>query len=364
MTLTLMTDHTLSPSNDRDVVSCDLCGGQDTSVVLTAPDRNWSMHSGEHLAGSSSARTNSPSDGEVWTLAKCNVCDLIFLNPRPSAQSLGQHYPGDYYAYSAAPVRASATFKQRVRQFLRRHRGLFSALQRTPLASRLHDPITRVLGWMPPGRVLDVGCGSGEALNELADLGWDTWGVEIDPQATARAAQCGHRVWTGSLEDCDVPEGSVDVVRMVHVLEHVPSPTETLTAIHRVLRPGGRLIIEVPNIAHVLSAAFRDHSWSVDLPRHFYHFSPDTLHKVVQQVGLQVQRVETIANPRYLIQSIRLALMDRAGLGSKLGLSDDVWDACRDVELFDSLRPFCRILEARGQGSSIRLVATRGELRA
>ncbi len=359
MTHALETDHKQSPTQDRDLIACDLCGGHDTSVVLVAPDRNWSMHAGEHLAGSSHARTNPPSDGEVWTLAKCNVCDLIFLNPRPSAQSLGQHYPGDYYAYLATPVRAPATVKQRVRQFLRRHRGLFTALQHTPLAGRLQDPVTRVVGWMPPGRVLDVGCGSGEALNELADLGWETWGVEIDPKATARAAHCGHRVWTGSLEDCDVPESSVDVVRMVHVLEHVPSPTETLTAIRRVLRPGGRLIIEVPNIAHVLSAAFRDNSWSVDLPRHFYHFSPETLRKVVQFVGLQVQHVETVGNPRYLVQSIRLALMDRAGFGSKLGLSDDLWDARCDAELFEALRPFCRILEARGQGSSIRLVAKR-----
>ena len=361
MTLALITEQDVSSPSRCDVVACDLCGGHNTTMVLTAPDRNWSMHAGEHLAGSPRGRTYPPSAGQTWKLVKCDVCDLTFLNPRPSAVALGQHYPGDYYAFSpaAAPARAGVTIKQRLRRFLRSQRGLFAALQRTPLASRLHDPITRVVGWMPTGRVLDVGCGSGEALNDLADLGWETWGVELDPKAAARATNSGHRMWTGSLENCDVPDASVDVVRMVHVLEHVPSPTETLTAIRRVLRPGGLLLIEVPNISHVLSAAFRDYSWSVDLPRHFYHFSPETLPKVVKNVGLNVQRVETIANPRYLIQSVHLALMDQTGFGSKLGLSDEAWDARRDAELLESLRPFCRILEARGQGSSIRLVAKR-----
>ena len=344
---TVFADKQIAESCRLDEVSCDLCGSDDCEPLISSVDRSWPIQAGQPDA-------NIPP-GE-WQLVRCRRCELVYLNPRPELAALGQFYPSDYYAYSQPPRVLSSSVKRRVKQFLRANRTLFQLAQLTPLGRVLRDPVTNVLGWIRPGRILDVGCGVGDALDACADLGWETWGVEPSQAAAQAAQRNGHRVWIGSLEDCDVPAESVDVVRMIHVLEHVPSPTETLRAIARVLRPGGRLIVEVPHISQVLAGLCREYNWSLDLPRHFYHFSAETLARAVASAGLQVLQTQSLCNPRQILHCLELALHDPNGLCQRLNV---FWNIrpLQDDQLRQSLAPFCRALAERNQGTSLLLTA-------
>jgi SAM-dependent methyltransferase len=203
---------------------------------------------------------------------------------------------------------------------------------------------------VPPGNYLDVGCGSGGALDGLAALGWRTFGTDISDAAVAETRRRGHRVWQGDLTELDIPQESMDVMNLSHVLEHVPSPRRALAVAHGILRRGGLLIIEVPNLGSVLTSVFREHSWSLDLPRHFYHFSGDTLSRLVTEVGFKVQSLRTRATPRYLLQSMALAL-------SESDYGAEASQLLADAKLHQSLEAFCRHLQDIGQGNSLRLVA-------
>lgn len=329
-----------------DEVACDLCGSDDCEPLLTSRDRSWPIQSGQPDA--------DVPQGD-WQLVRCRECEFVYLNPRLELAALGQFYPGDYYAYSRPSGSRVASWKSRLKKFLRRHRALSQLAQLTSIGPSLQDPVSRVLGWMRPGRILDVGCGAGEALDRCADLGWETWGVEPSQAAARTAERNGHRLWVGSLEECDVPDNSVDVVRMIHVLEHVSSPTQALRSIARILRPGGRLIVEVPHITQIGAGLFRDFNWSLDLPRHFSHFSTETLSRTVASAGLRVLHTTSLCNPRQFLHCLELALQDPEGLCQRLNVSMPVRPLL-DNELRRSLEPFCRALAERGQGTSLLLI--------
>ena len=135
-------------------------------------------------------------------------------------------------------------------------------------------------------RLLDVGCGDGASLALLKHAGWDVWGVEMNAQAAARAAQAGARVFTGSFEEAPLPAESFDIIRMWHVLEHVDDPRVVIDKAVRLLAPGGELIIGVPNVNAFYRWLFGAAWAGWDLPRHLYHFSPRTVRRCVGRSAL------------------------------------------------------------------------------
>ncbi|MDQ6691916.1 MAG: class I SAM-dependent methyltransferase, partial [Candidatus Dormibacteraeota bacterium] len=98
------------------------------------------------------------------------------------------------------------------------------------------------------GRLLDVGAGIGTFLALARDRGWQVAGSEVSDSAVRLAAdRHGLTLVQGQLETAELGLGSFDVVTLWHVLEHVPSPFRTLRTCRRLLRPGGLVVIAVPN---------------------------------------------------------------------------------------------------------------------
>jgi SAM-dependent methyltransferase len=157
-------------------------------------------------------------------------------------------------------------------------------------AARVHSLMGGV------GRILEIGCGRGLLLHQLAQLGHECHGIERSALAARRAAQTeGLRVYTQPLEECHFAEQYFDAVILWHVLEHLDHPQATLALISRVLKPGGLLYLEVPNLTSLQSCTTGKNWFHLDLEHHLYHFTFDGLHRLLVSSGFQVQQTTTLS---------------------------------------------------------------------
>lgn len=146
------------------------------------------------------------------------------------------------------------------------------------------------------GRLLDVGCGNGSFLDQMRQLGWDVTGVEPDGAAvTVAREKLGLQVFEGSLEEAGLPAGHYDAITMNHVIEHLPDPIVTLKECHRVLKPGGELVVATPNIKGMGSQFFGEHWRGLEVPRHLHLFCPQSLRMAAERAGLEVRALLTSA---------------------------------------------------------------------
>jgi 2-polyprenyl-3-methyl-5-hydroxy-6-metoxy-1,4-benzoquinol methylase len=149
------------------------------------------------------------------------------------------------------------------------------------------------------GTLLEIGVGHGAFLNAAREAGWNIIGVDVSHYAAEYVRRTyGITVHRGLLSDVGVPPGSIDVVHMSHVLEHLADPISILQTIRHVLRPGGVLAIEVPNELDSLLVRLRD---SVGLLRpyqvpstHLLFFTPKTLVETVRRAGYGIRTCRTL----------------------------------------------------------------------
>jgi SAM-dependent methyltransferase len=312
-----------------------------------------------------------------FAIVRC-TCGLRATAPQPS--DIGRYYPADYYAYGAlgaAPFFGRG-FKGILRTLvLRYHYGyrygeLGARLPGGRLLGAAMRALTRPLrksaalvfgpgplpGALLEGRALDVGCGNGVWLLKLQSLGWSVEGVEFSALACQQARAAGLVVHEGSLADAGLPSEAFDVVRIWQTLEHVPDPAEVLREIARVLKPGGQLLIGVPNAGGWLARAWGPFWFDLDVPRHLWHFTAPDLHRLVENSGL---RVDSIGYGFYrgytLLRCIRYWYEEWAGY-SPAGRAafERRWDWARRSRPAWPLRLLLRLLE---RTNYLEVVATR-----
>jgi 2-polyprenyl-3-methyl-5-hydroxy-6-metoxy-1,4-benzoquinol methylase len=236
-----------------------------------------------------------------WDFLECPACGLVWLSPCPVPPDIPKLYAAYYthqaistvapqYVVAVRKVAADSDFGQK----------LMDVLFKVRLFDLLSAPSFWRAVWFKNGqqaRFLDVGCGNGSFLAAMRDFGWDVVGVEPDTKAVAVARNdFGLDVKVGTLEDVRFPTGVFDVVRMNHVIEHLPDPIHTLRECYRVLRPGGRLVIYTPNIASWGHRFGFQNAWlCLDPPRHLNLFSARTLKLIAERVAFRVDAVYTVS---------------------------------------------------------------------
>lgn len=266
-------------------------------------------------------RVHPDTPGE-WTLWRCGACEAGYLNPRPTRGAIGRLYH-TYYTHAPSPPPAYADLGPAGRLLRRLGNGYrnwrFGTRDRpasalgvvlalvSPRHRALLDAGARHLPRSPKGRLLDLGCGSGDFLELAARAGWEAVGADPDPTAVAAARSRGLAVDVGSVETVAVGDGAFDGITMNHVIEHVHDPRAALQACHRLLKPGGWLWIETPNLDAPGHAHYRDCWAGLDLPRHLVLFTWPLLVRVLRQAGFA--RVETL--PYYPLCA-RVFAMSRA----------------------------------------------------
>lgn len=282
------------------VPNCDLCGSESTAVVFSSvPDR---LHG---IPGR-------------FTLIKCESCGMVRLSPRPAAEALGDYYPGDdYNAYktygpsAGVSSRPLADSREAFRSAVLRARGYDEVAlptwaahlpRRLPgwLVRRASYGLKGFPDWVASGRALDVGCGNGQFLAYIRRHGWNVEGIDLSPTAAEVARTVFDvPVQVGTLDDVGLPSRSFDFVHMSHVIEHVISPARTLGQVASLLRPGGRVYIETPNIVGLGFRWSGRYWYPLEVPRHLWLFSPDTLSLALHQAGLRVRRIRGHSLPAF-----------------------------------------------------------------
>jgi SAM-dependent methyltransferase len=155
------------------------------------------------------------------------------------------------------------------------------------------------------GTVLDVGCGSGEALDVARERGWRGVGVEPVESSAERARRSGFEVRPGTLADAGLPPASFDLVGAWHVLEHLLDPVAFLSELSLYARPGGLVAVEVPNWRH-RSRRVGGPDWDQLCPlEHVTHFTPRTLRRTMQRAGLRPRvRTVTVVKPNRIVDGL------------------------------------------------------------
>ena len=164
------------------------------------------------------------------------------------------------------------------------------------------------------GRFLDVGCGSGEVLLAGRDRGWEVQGVEPERTGAAMAQERGLDVKVALIEESGLPERSYDVIGAFHVLEHLSDSRAFLETVARWAKPGGHVVIEVPNFKSVQRRRLRQ-DWTGLRPlEHLVHFTPETLERTFRVSGLEPVLVRS---PAYVgpPQNLDFALGDLVRTG-------------------------------------------------
>jgi SAM-dependent methyltransferase len=146
----------------------------------------------------------------------------------------------------------------------------------------------------PKGTLLDVGCGTGELLAVARARGWTTTGVEpVEQSARYAVDKRGLDVRAAMLEESGLPERTYDVVSAFHVVEHMVDASAFLRSISRWVRPGGYVVVEVPNW-HSFHRRNAGIAWNGFRPlEHVGHYGPATLKATIRGAGLTPVMVRT-----------------------------------------------------------------------
>jgi SAM-dependent methyltransferase len=206
----------------------------------------------------------------------------------------------------------------------------------------------------PGGLLLEIGCAKGERMAMLRGLGWKVRGVEISPEACRLARdQYGLEVFCGELEEAGLPDASVDAVLMSHLIEHVHDPIATLREVRRILRPGGVVVMETPNVRSLEQYVFRQYWYDWDVPRHLFLFSARTLAHCCARAGLRVTRVGYSSYAGDWIRSLAYWCLDHQW--RRVGQ----WLHGRPRALTLLLAPLCKLLVWVGATGRMTVVAAR-----
>jgi 2-polyprenyl-3-methyl-5-hydroxy-6-metoxy-1,4-benzoquinol methylase len=262
-----------------------------------------------------------------WNLYHCMQCSSAYLDPRPDLASIGKAY-GTYYTHTAGVTRKEASKRGAMRRLkFRLFNGYANqryGTQRQPastlgswLAGLLPQQRQRLdveFRFLPrprPGQtLLDIGCGNGDFLSSAREAGWNVAGVDPDPRAIAVARQRGLAASVGAVESFAGKSDCYDAITLSHVLEHVHAPRSVMQAVHRLLKPGGSIYIDTPNIASNGARLWGKNWRGLETPRHLVLFSPDGLVELLRTSGfenIEVKRRTAVRKFVYL-SSLRMQL--------------------------------------------------------
>jgi len=242
-------------------VTCNLCGRTETRLrfASTLPEEARPQNV-------EAFRCTSPGYGRHHTIVQCLHCGLVYTNPRfHGAEILDSYEAVEDVLYLEERDGRVLTFERHLR------------------------PLERLQA--PPGRLVDVGAYTGVFVEIAAQHGWEAYGLEPSRWAVEQARGRGVQMIEGTLATSGLAAASFDVVTMWDVIEHVADPQAEIREAHRLLKPGGMLVLHTMDIDSRF-ARLMGRRWPWLMEMHIYYFSRRTLGAMVEQAGFRVIRSE------------------------------------------------------------------------
>lgn len=260
--------------------SCDLCGATKADFIL------------------SSSRLDGP-------LVYCPGCGLYFVSfagPAVKKDSARAVAPAAFVSKDSASDQVTAEMvrlakRARELSLVEPHVEQGEQPWRELMAQERLSDLKR---FVSSGRLLEVGCSTGEMLVS-ARGSFETVGVEADAASSRVACDRGLQCFNGALTDAGFADGGFDVAALYHVIEHFPSPRAEMAELHRIVKPGGWLVIETPNIANIWFRLLGAR-WRQFIPDHIYFFTPHTLTRLCDEAGFEVVELRNVGK----LMSMRL----------------------------------------------------------
>jgi 2-polyprenyl-3-methyl-5-hydroxy-6-metoxy-1,4-benzoquinol methylase len=221
-----------------------------------------------------------------YNLLICPKCRLGKTNPFPEDEHMKQLYASTIYR----------DHESRFIPFVERSIRVFRKFRRK-----------RIERFIQKGRILDIGCGRGKFLSLMQESGWEVYGLEFNEETAWHARNVlGLDIRTGSIADVHFDGAFFDVITLWHVLEHLPDPVLTMEECRRILKPGGLLVIAVPNFDSLQAHISGDDWFHLDLPYHLYHFNDKNLNLFLRKFAFEIIKVKQFSlefNPFGYLQS-------------------------------------------------------------
>lgn len=236
---------------------CPICSSNNTQQQLSAKDYTVSQ--------------------QIFPIWHCSACTARFTQDVPEQNVIGTYYASENY------ISHSDTKKGIIN-------SLYHLVRRRTLGAKRRLVINAT--GIGKGTILDIGCGTGAFLNTMQEAGWNITGLEPDSIARRKAAEL-YKIEPqepGKLFEL-TPE-SFNAITMWHVLEHVHELHAYIEQVEKLLAPGGKAFIAVPNYTSKDADMYAAHWAAYDVPRHLYHFSPQSMETLLSQHGLKLTAVK------------------------------------------------------------------------
>jgi 2-polyprenyl-3-methyl-5-hydroxy-6-metoxy-1,4-benzoquinol methylase len=228
------------------------------------------------LCGADEHRTVDEQRG--FRMVECRRCRLVYLNPRPTAQSLKQLYQ-DYLPNDPDAIS----------RWNRMMAGLYRTARQRLIA---HSPAG--------GRLADIGCAHGQFLDTMRAVGWQVEGLEICDAAAVACRRKGFDIQTTTLSGAELRPLHYDAVTLFYVLEHLREPLDGLRKIRSALKPGGLCLVRVPHTTPLVKWQRRlgRRTELYDLPFHLFDFAPSVLTRMLREAGFARVQIDIDAATR------------------------------------------------------------------
>jgi SAM-dependent methyltransferase len=216
---------------------------------------------------------------EAFELFTCQSCGFIFTQKYPDQSEIGKYYESvDYISHSDTSKGFSNKIYQQARKvMLRKKRGL----------------VEKITG-LKTGRLLDIGSGTGHFANFMKEGGWQVSGIEINEKARNFAvSEFGLEIISPE-KISTLETGSFDCITLWHVLEHFHDPFKYMSDISSLMKPGGLCLIALPNSDSYDAGHYREFWAAFDVPRHLWHFNPDSFRIFTEKTGFVLQGIRNL----------------------------------------------------------------------
>ncbi|MCX6304285.1 MAG: class I SAM-dependent methyltransferase [Bacteroidetes bacterium] len=210
---------------------------------------------------------------EDFTIQQCEGCGFKFVNPRPDTDEIGRYYQSDDYISHDA-----------------KKADIISLIYKFARVLSVRNKYSIVHQYASHGKILDIGCGTGEFLKYCKSKGFDVTGIEPNEKAGDFAEKKNGIPILRSLTDLNSGKGSFACITMWHVLEHVHDLNETIETVKGLLQADGVFIVAVPNYKSWDAQEYGKFWAAYDVPRHLYHFNDSTMNQLVEKHGFKIHK--------------------------------------------------------------------------